>query len=82
MESNTRFTENTEAELSDQEQEKPSMLQVVGSVLSAFFGVQSEKNRQRDFGGGNPFVFIAVGVILTLLFVLVVWSVVQMVLPN
>lgn len=68
--------------MSDQEQEKPSMLQVVGSVLSAFFGVQSEKNRRRDFGGGNPFVFIAVGVILTLLFVLVVWSVVQMVLPN
>jgi hypothetical protein len=68
--------------LSDQEQNKPSVLQVVGSVLSAFFGVQSERNRERDFGRGNPFVFIAVGVILTLVFVLLVWSVVQMVLPN
>lgn len=58
------------------------MLQVVGSVLSAFFGVQSESNRERDFGRGNPFVFIAVGVILTLVFVLLVWSVVQMVLPD
>lgn len=68
--------------MTDREPEKPSVLQVVGSVLSAFFGVQSEKNRERDFGRGNALVFIAVGVILTLLFVLLVWGVVQMVLPT
>ena len=67
--------------MSERDRRRPSLLQVVGSVLSAFFGVQSQKNRERDFGDGNPFVFIAVGVVLTALFVLVVWSVVQMVLP-
>ena len=69
-------------ELFEQEPQKPSIVQVVVSVLAAFFGVQSEKNRRRDFAGGNPAVFIAVGVILTALFVLVVWGVVQMVLPD
>ncbi len=57
------------------------MLQVVASVLAAFFGVQSQKNRERDFSRGDPLIFIAVGVVLTALFVLAVWSVVQMVLP-
>ncbi len=67
--------------LSEQNRKPPSLLQVVASVLSAFFGVQSQRNRERDFSHGNPFVFIAVGVVLTALFVLAVWSVVQMVLP-
>ena len=67
--------------MSEPNRKPPSLLQVVASVLSAFFGVQSQRNRERDFSDGNPFVFIAVGVVLTALFVLVVWSVVQMVLP-
>ena len=37
----------------------PSFLQVVGSVLAAFFGVQSSKNKERDFKHGNHRVFIA-----------------------
>ncbi len=68
--------------MSERDRKGPSLLQVVASVLSAFFGVQSQKNRERDFSGGNPFVFVVVGILLTALFVLVVWSVVQMVLPT
>lgn len=35
--------------------------QVISSVAASFFGVQSSRNRARDFKRGNPLVFIAVG---------------------
>ena len=57
-------------------------LQVVRSVLAASLGVQSSKNRERDFKQGRAGVFIAAGVIFTLLFVATVFTVVQLVLKN
>lgn len=59
---------------------KPGFLQVAASVLASFLGVQSDKNRQRDFQHGKPAHFIIVGLLLTAAFVLVVWGVVQLVL--
>ena len=61
---------------------KPSLLSVVKSILAAGIGVQSEKNRQRDFEKGNPLVFIIGGFIFTLLFIIAVASVVGLVLSN
>ena len=61
---------------------KPSLLSVVKSILAAGIGVQSEKNRQRDFEKGNPLVFIIGGIIFTLLFIIAVASVVGFVLSN
>lgn len=49
--------------------EKPSMKQVIGSVLAGFFGVQSDKNRQRDFSSGSPRRFVLVGIISTIILV-------------
>ena len=43
--------------------------QVVGSVLAALLGVQSEKNRQRDFTSGSPFAFIAIGAAATVVLI-------------
>lgn len=60
--------------------EKPSFLDVVKSVLASFFGVQSGKNRQRDFQQGNPVHFIIVGLVLTVVFVLGVIGVVKLIL--
>lgn len=57
-------------------------LQVVGSVLAAALGVQSSKNRERDFKQGRFGVFIAAGVIFTALFVGAVYLVVTTVLSN
>lgn len=48
------------------------MLQVIKSVLAAFLGVQSEKNRQRDFQSTSVWPFIVTGVVMTLVFVLLV----------
>lgn len=53
---------------------------VLGSVASAFIGVQSHRNRERDFSHGRPRDFIVMGLLLTLVFVLVVWGVVSLVM--
>lgn len=57
-------------------------LHVVASVFAAGLGVQSSKNRERDFKQGRIGVFIAAGVIFTLLFVATVVTVVQLVLKG
>ena len=47
------------------EDRKPTLVDVLKSVLASFFGVQSDKNRKRDFQQGNPAQFIIVGLVLT-----------------
>jgi hypothetical protein len=56
------------------------LFKVVASVFAAMFGVQSGKNRERDFQHGRPAAYIIVGIIMTVLFVLTVWMVVKLVL--
>lgn len=53
---------------------------MLGSVLAAALGVQSGKNRARDFSHGKPSHFIILGVGFTVLFVLIVLGVVKLVL--
>ncbi|MBA2491731.1 MAG: DUF2970 domain-containing protein [Gammaproteobacteria bacterium] len=62
------------------EQPKPGLLRVFKSVGAAYFGVQSEKNRARDFTPGNPAHFIVAGLIATVLFVLFLWGMVHLIL--
>ena len=57
-----------------------SILQVAQSVLAASFGVQSERNRARDFSQGSARTFIIAGLIGTVLFILTVYTVVRLVL--
>ncbi len=45
---------------------------VLKSALAAGFGVQSAKNRERDFTQGKPIHFIVAGILLTLMFLLAV----------
>lgn len=59
---------------------KPTLLQIIGSALAAAFGVQSNKNRERDFQGGSPWQFVIVGLAGTILFILTIYSIVQWVL--
>lgn len=61
--------------------DKPLTLwETLQSVLAAAFGVQSGKNRGRDFSRGKPSHFIVLGVLFTLVFVLVLFVVVKLVL--
>ena len=57
-------------------------LQVVSSVFAAGLGVQSSKNRERDFKQGRFGVFVAAGIVFTLLFIGTVFTVVQLVLKG
>jgi hypothetical protein len=65
-----------------EEKNSPSFGAVLASVVAAVFGVQSSKNRERDFTRGKPIHYIIVGLIVTLVFVLSVWGVVKLVLSN
>ena len=45
--------------------------QVFMSTLAAFFGVQSDKNRHRDFSeNDSPIAFIIMGILMAVLLVL------------
>jgi hypothetical protein len=66
----------------DSKDGKMNALQVVGSVFAAGLGVQSSKNRERDFKQGRAGVFIAAGIVFTLLFIGAVITVVRLVLNS
>lgn len=55
---------------------------VISSVFAAGLGVQSSRNRERDFKQGKAGVFIAAGLIFTLLFIATVVIIVQLVLKT
>ena len=69
-------SENTPAEAETQ----LSFGQLLKSTLSAFLGVQSGANRERDFKHGKMSHFIWMGLLFGLLFVLTLVGVVQLVL--
>ncbi len=65
-----------------EDNEKISLLSVVGSTMWAALGVQRSKNRERDFKSGKMLPFIIAGVIFTLGFIGALIAVVRVVLSN
>jgi hypothetical protein len=61
---------------------KSSLKNTFKSVAAAFFGVQNERSRQRDFSQGKLSHFIAVGIICVLLFIGALVTIVSLVIPN
>ncbi|MNC34258.1 Protein of unknown function [Pseudomonas linyingensis] len=57
-----------------------TLKQMLHSVLAAALGVQSSKNRTRDFTHGKPSHFIILGLLFTGLFVLLLFALVKLVL--
>ena len=71
----------TETLLDDDRQPKSLTLrQMLQSMLAGALGVQSGKNRVRDFSHGKPSHFILLGVGFTVAFVLVILGIVKLVL--
>ena len=58
---------------------RPTFLHVVRSVVSAAIGVQSQKNRERDFQHGSAGIYIIAGLIGTLFFVLLLMLIVSVI---
>ena len=51
---------------------KPTITQLIKSVLAAFIGVQSEANRKKDFESGSLSAYVIAGLIFTALFVVTI----------
>ncbi|HEX4896140.1 MAG TPA: DUF2970 domain-containing protein [Solimonas sp.] len=71
----------------DQAPRKPEpkgvgLWQTISSVAASFFGVQSRRNRERDFARGKATHFIAVGLLMTVVFVLLVVLAVRLALRS
>lgn len=65
--------------MDDREHGKPpSFWQMLHSILAAAFGVQSGKNRARDFTYGKASHFIVMGTVFTLVFIAVLIGLVQL----
>ena len=63
-----------------QQQQKPPRLRaLLQSVLAAALGVQSSKNRERDFTDGKASHFIVAGLVFTFLFIATVATIVNLV---
>ena len=55
---------------------------MIQSVLAGFIGVQSSRNRERDFTRGKPLHFIVGGLIGTALFLLAVYLFVRVLIAT
>ncbi|SEE16505.1 DUF2970 domain-containing protein [Pseudomonas anguilliseptica] len=66
--------------MSEEENKPLTLWEMLQSVLSAAIGVQSGKNRSRDFSRGKPSHFIILGALFTVVFVLVIFGIVKLVL--
>ncbi|WNC68832.1 DUF2970 domain-containing protein [Thalassotalea nanhaiensis] len=78
---NSKNVEQKHDSSADKEPES-SLKDVAGSVAAAFIGVQSDKNRKRDFTKGKFSHFVVVGLIGVVLFVGVLVAIVSLVLPS
>lgn len=61
---------------------KNSFKQTILSVAAAFIGIQSNKNRQRDFNKGQASHFVMAGIIAVILFIILLLTLVTWVIPN
>lgn len=64
------------------DQNKPNFWTIVISTLAAFIGVQSDRNRARDFKHGNIYSFIIAGIIFTITFIVCITTVVRSVVNS
>lgn len=59
-----------------------SLWQIVGSTMASAIGVQSSRNRERDFSHGKATHFIIAGIVFTVLFVVGMIVIVNLVLSG
>lgn len=70
-------------ELNSSEVEKRKGIGLFGTVqstIAAACGIQSKKNRERDFANAKPSTFVIAGIIFVIVFILGMYGIVQLVL--
>lgn len=73
-------SEQKEGTSVNKDQPRVTILTIIGSIFAGWFGVQSNKNRERDFTHGKASTFIFAGIIFVILFILFVIGIVQLVM--
>lgn len=66
--------------MNSDDKKKLTFRQMLQSILAGALGVQSGKNRARDFSHGKPSHFILFGLGFTLIFILVILGIVKLVI--
>lgn len=66
--------------MTDDDSKKPNFFSIVLSTMAAAFGVQSSRNQERDFKGGNIYHYIIAGILFTAIFIFTVTAIVKSVL--
>jgi len=66
--------------MTQEKTDKPNFFNIVLSTMAAAFGVQSKRNQERDFKGGNIYHYIVAGILFTVIFIVAVTLVVKSVL--
>lgn len=69
-----------EEEKKQQDEESLALWEVFQGVFAMFIGVQSEKNRERQFKYGKFYQFLIVGIFVTFLFLIHIVLLVRFVL--
>ncbi|MBT5293999.1 MAG: DUF2970 domain-containing protein [Cellvibrionales bacterium] len=76
-------SDKTESSSTSDDKQTLSILHILTSVLAAAVGVQSKKNQEKDFNGkGSIYIYIAAGIIFTVLFVITIVTVVKSILAG
>lgn len=68
------------SEDTENKKKKVSPFALMGSVVAGAFGVQTNKNRERDFQQGKFHHFVIGGILFAVLFVLFIVGVVKLVM--
>jgi hypothetical protein len=66
----------------DNNKKSPGIFSVIASVLAAMIGIQSDKNRERDFESGNMGSYIFVGIVMVFIFIMTLISIVDSILES
>ena len=61
-------------------QNEPRWIDVMLSVLAAFFGVQSKRNHERDSMADSYWLYIVIGLVLVLVFIALIYLLVKLAL--
>ena len=61
---------------------KSKLKRYILSALSAFVGIQSNKNRKIDFASNNPLGFIIAGIVLTIIFIFIIKITISIILRH
>lgn len=80
--SNAEAPAESDAAAADTEHKRLKPRQLVASVFAAGLGIQSSKNRERDFKEGSAGMFIVAGLVFTAMFIGGVYLLVRIVLET